>query len=184
MEYSKALNAKSELSELEAVTPPLWNGPARIESPEPRPLDDGDHPLLDEVSTAYSASVIQRAFITWVHLGKKNSFRHVCDYYHRLEDLEMTFTLDQRVKSRRREYSIISRSPPLSSEFVRHYGHIYGYQQEQSTSSSASASPEQKLAGIWGTNGAIANQLLSISNGAVDAESLQCWARIYNAKTM
>lgn len=50
--------------------------------------DDGEHNLLNpKDDTIYSASVIQRAVLTWLHLGKRNDFKYVCDYYNRLEKL-------------------------------------------------------------------------------------------------
>lgn len=83
MDFSKALKTNPEPTSY----PPLWYGPPKIETPEPEPWDDKEHPLLSQESPAYSASVIQRAFISWAHLGKKNGFRQTCDYYHRLEKL-------------------------------------------------------------------------------------------------
>uniref|UniRef100_A0A2A4K1S9 Uncharacterized protein n=1 Tax=Heliothis virescens TaxID=7102 RepID=A0A2A4K1S9_HELVI len=88
-------------------------------------LSESAHSLLEPPSPAYSSVTVRRALIVWLHCGQRNQFRHVCDYFHRLEALESKLTPEDRATSRLHEFKLLSDYPPSSNYLIDHFPKLY-----------------------------------------------------------
>ncbi|CAD0205371.1 unnamed protein product [Chrysodeixis includens] len=86
---------------------------------------DKGHALLEPPTPAYTATTVRRAFLVWLHLGQQPDFKHVCNYYHYLENLEDQLSVEQRAASRRLELSLLSDYPPITFYTLQQFPKLY-----------------------------------------------------------